>query len=139
MKRHGLWVLVLTGCAAFSAIAQTASANIAEVDGSATDAQLISPIINLQGRIDTYISFSWFIKTELDSGEYLAFDISQDGGTTWIELRRLDGNVGPENTWRDEILDGVWGPAGTMRLRFRGKMSGVEEDAYIDNVRVIAQ
>ena len=35
MKRHGLWVLVLTGCAAFSAIAQTASANIAEVDARA--------------------------------------------------------------------------------------------------------
>ena len=66
-------------------------------------------------------------------------DISQDGGNTWIEMRRLEGNVSQENVWQDEILDGVWGPAGTIRLRFRGKMSGAEEDAYIDNVRVTAQ
>ena len=35
MKRHGLWVLVLTGCAAFFAIAQSASASIAQVDARA--------------------------------------------------------------------------------------------------------
>lgn len=35
MKRHGLWVLVLTGCVAFFAIAQAASASIAQVDARA--------------------------------------------------------------------------------------------------------
>lgn len=74
----------------------------AEVDGAATDAQLISPVINLQGRVSALITFSWFIKAELDAGEYLACDVSQDGGNTWTELRRLDGNISPENVWRDE-------------------------------------
>jgi hypothetical protein len=108
----------------------------AEVDGSASNAKLISMPINLQGRPDATVSFSWYIESSLDTGEYLAFDVSTDGGTTWQEKARLRGNVDPENTWRAVTV--TLTNLTTLRLRFRGSMSGSDEDANVDNVRVMA-
>ena len=68
----------------------------AEVDGLGNDAQLISQNISLGGTKD---SFSWYIESGLDAGEYLAFDMSTDGGSSWTEKARVQGNVGAENTW----------------------------------------
>ncbi len=106
----------------------------AEVDGSATDATLVSPEIALNGYGDATVGFSWYIESGLDSGEYLGFDVSTDGGQTWIEKARLKGNVDQESTWHDVRIDlpGV----DSLMLRFRGKMSGSAEDANIDKVFV---
>jgi len=108
----------------------------AEVDGRATDAQLISRNINLQGKTNATITFWWYIESGLDTGEYLAFDVSTDGGTNWTQMAKLSGNVDPENTWRDveTNLTGI----SNLRIRFRGKMSSSREDAYVDVVKVVA-
>ncbi|MBW1836922.1 MAG: hypothetical protein JRI99_08245, partial [Deltaproteobacteria bacterium] len=108
----------------------------AEVDGRATDAQLISVPIDLQGRTEATITYSWYIESGLDTGEYLAFDVSTDGGLTWVEKARLRGNADQENVWHDvivELTDIV-----SFTLRFRGKMSLSSEDANIDGVTVTA-
>ena len=42
----------------------------AEVDGLATNAQLISVPIDLQGRNKAVITFSWYIERGLDNGEF---------------------------------------------------------------------
>lgn len=121
---------------------QNASAGVrsAEVDGAATDAQLISPVINLQGRIWASVTFDWLIESGLDAGEYIVCDISQDGGVTWVEtIWRLDGNVHAEDTWHTADLGTFSTPVGTLRLRFRGKMSAADEDAFVDNLRVVAE
>ena len=106
----------------------------AEVDGSASNASIISSAIDLQGKTAAKIAFSWYIERGLDSGEYLAFDISTDGGTTWVEKARLRGNQDPENSWRQVQTDlsGI----SNLKLRFRGTMSGSAEDANVDNVKV---
>jgi len=106
----------------------------AEVDGFASNAQLISIPINLQGSSTATIEFDWFIESSLDAGEYLAFDVSTDGGSNWIEKKRLRGDVDVENVWHHEQfqLTGL----SALRLRFRGFMSGSEEDANVDNVKV---
>jgi len=108
----------------------------AEVDGRATDAQLISKDINLQGKTNATVTFWWYIESGLDTGEYLAFDVSTDGGTNWTQMAKLSGNVGPENTWRDveTNLTGI----SNLRIRFKGKMSSSREDAYVDVVKVVA-
>jgi len=108
----------------------------AEVDGSALDAALISVPVLLGGRTNAEISFSWFIESGLDAGEYLAFDVSTDNGASWIEKARLRGNADPENVWRDAAVN-LTGIAG-LKLRFRGRMSIASEDADVDNVRVKA-
>ena len=68
--------------------------------------------------------------------EYLAFDVSADGGATWTEYARLRGNVDTENVWHSESIElsGV----SNLKIRFRGKVSRRNEDANVDNVRVMA-
>ena len=110
----------------------------AEVDGRAQNAALISVPIDLQGRHKATITFSWFIESSLDTGEYLAFDVSTDGGATWTEKARLRGNVDQENTWHNVppvVLTGI----NNLKIRFRGKMSASDEDADVDMVRVVAE
>ncbi|MHC4088214.1 MAG: hypothetical protein ACYSU5_23870, partial [Planctomycetota bacterium] len=109
----------------------------AEVDGSASDATLTSIIIDLQGKTNATVTFSWFIESRLDSGEYLAFDVSTNGGSSWVEKSILQGNVDPENTWHNASID-VTGISGGFQIRFRAKMSRSNEDADVDMVEVLA-
>jgi len=107
----------------------------AEVDGRATDAQLISIPIDLQGKNNATITFWWYIESGLDTGEYLAFDVSADGGA-WLPAASLRGNVDPENTWHNVSIPVT--AINDIMIRFRGTMSRSSEDAYVDAVRVIA-
>lgn len=114
----------------------TSGSRSAEADGSAADAQLISIPIALQGRTNATITFSWLIEDSLDTGEYLAFDTSTNGGTSWIEQARIRGNVDPENVWRAVTVQLQNIPG--LRLRFRARMSSSLEDANLDQVKVVA-
>jgi hypothetical protein len=114
----------------------------AEVDGPARDAVLISAPIDTAGAASASIAFAWFIESSLDKGEYLAFDLSLDGGTTWSERARLRANRDPENRWRTVSLvtdlSGLTAP-NALRLRLRARMSDTVEDANVDNVRVVVR
>ena len=109
----------------------------AEVDGSASDAALTSIVIDLQGKTNATVTFFWLIEVQLDSGEYLAFDVSTNGGTNWVQKAILQGNVDPENTWHNPSID-VTGISGGFQIRFRAKMSRSNEDANVDMVEVLA-
>ena len=108
----------------------------AEVDGSANGSWISSANINLQGKTNATVTFSWFIESSLDAGEYVAFDVSTNGGATWTQKKIVRGNVDSENTWHNVSIDlnGI----SQLKLRFRGKMSASSEDANIDNIKVIA-
>ncbi len=108
----------------------------AEVDGLANNSELRSPQVNLQGRTNAIITFAWYIESGLDSGEYLAFDVSTNGGVSWTEYARLRGNVDPEDVWHT-VTTGLTG-INQLKFRYRGTMSSSSEDAYVDKVRVTA-
>src|SRR5262245_60448644 len=91
------------------------------IKGGATDAATISPEIDLGGDRRASVAFSWSIGRPLDSGEYLAFDVSTDGGRSWLEQARLRGNVDREGAWHEMHLDVT--DADRLLLRFRGRMS----------------
>jgi hypothetical protein len=110
----------------------------AEVDGPASNAHLISPTFYLQGRTNALIAFSWYIESGLDSGEYLAFDVSTDRGSTWVEKARIRGNVDQENQWHAVSVDVILSPSEELTLQFRGNMSLYNEDANVDAVTVTA-
>lgn len=109
----------------------------AEVDGNAVDTTLTSPAVSLNGKDNARISFDWLIERRLDTGEYLAFDLSTDGGASWQEQARLRGNQDREDRWFSEELE-LNVPSGEVRLRFRATMSRGNEDAYVDNIVVEA-
>ena len=98
---------------------------------------MISIPIDLQGKTTATIKFSWLIESGLDANEYLAFDVSTNGGATWTEKARLRGNADPEDVWQNMTisLSGI----NNLKLRFRGKMSGANEDANVDAVKVTAK
>jgi len=108
----------------------------AEVDGLASNAKLTSKPINFQSKTNATITFSWYIESGLDLREYLAFDVSTDGGTNWVEEARLKGNVDAENVWRNVSINltGI----NSLLIQFRGTMSDATEDANVDMVKVTA-
>jgi len=108
----------------------------AEVDGDEDGGTLTSIPIDLQGKTNVSISYDWYIERRLDRGEYVAFDISTDGGNTWTEYRRLRGNIDQENAWHSVSVN--LSSINSLRLRFRGAMSKRSEDADVDNVSVTA-
>lgn len=113
----------------------------AEVDGLATNASITTKAtIDLSGKSSATLTFDWLIESGLDLGEYLACDLSSNGGISWTEIRRLKGNVDPENVWHhvEITLDPSY-LTSTFRIRFRAKMSLSTEDANVDNVVVTAQ
>ncbi len=108
----------------------------AEVDGIANDAKLMSIPIDLKGRTNATITYSWYIESSLDPGEYIAFDVSTDNGVSWTEMKRLSGNIDIEDQWHPVTIDLT--NISNLKLRFRGKMSAYNEDADVDMVRVLA-
>jgi hypothetical protein len=109
----------------------------AEVDGNASDASLTSINVPLPlGLNNATITFDWLIESGLDSGEYVEFRVSTNGGSTWTQKAILRGNVDPENSWRSVTVEltGI----NQLKLQFRGKMDKDDEDANVDNVRVVA-
>ncbi|MGH7801995.1 MAG: S8 family serine peptidase [Thermodesulfobacteriota bacterium] len=106
----------------------------AEIDGFASNAQLISPRLNLQGITNATISFSWLIESGLDTGEFIAFQVSTNNGASWVEMARLRGNVDPENVWQ-AVSIGL-NNIDNLRMRFTGSMSLSDEDANVDKIVV---
>jgi hypothetical protein len=106
----------------------------AQIGGRAGDAAIVSPEIELGEARRATVAFSWYITTPLDSGEYLAFDVSTDGGGRWVERARLRGNVEREGAWHHAHVDVT--DADRLLLRFRGRMSRSDESANVDAVLV---
>ncbi len=109
----------------------------AEIHGSTIDGQLISIPINLQGKTNATVSFSWYISHYLRRGEYIAFDISTNNGASWVEQKRLRGDIDVKDQWHNESFD--FTNINSLRLRFRGTMSSSIKDAEVDVVKVIAK
>ena len=108
----------------------------AELDGRAIDASITSPLITLAGKTNATVTFSWYIERRLDKGEYIAFEISTDGGGSWSEFARLRGNVDQEDSWHHEEF--TLNTVNDLMLRFKGTISKRSEDADVDSVKVLA-
>lgn len=108
----------------------------AEVDGRASDAVLESRSIDLSEFVTAELSFSAYIESGLDLGEYIAADIWN--GTSWTEIRRIKGNESTENAWMkiSSQLSGEY-LREDFEVRFRGKSSNSWEDANVDDIRIV--
>jgi arylsulfatase A-like enzyme/GH35 family endo-1,4-beta-xylanase len=127
---------------AYGAWARTTARNhdgsySAEIDGSVTDSALVSRSIDVTAKSSATITFWWYIEKGLDTGEYLAFDV--DTGSGWVEMATRQGNVDQENSWASESVPVDVSGTDTLTIRFRGKMNNSREDAYVDQVEVVAQ
>ncbi len=137
---NGLWVEDSQNDWFRSSQRSTDGSRSAEVDGSATNATLTTAsAIDLGGMQSATLTFDWLIESGFDSGEYLALDVSTNGGASWNQdVRRLNGNVDAENTWHSETVDLTPYSSSNLKIRFRSKVSASDEDANVDNVRITA-
>ncbi len=116
----------------------TAGARSAEVDGSAIDATLtLSNSIDMTGYVGGELTFDWLIENGFDSGEFLALDILKQDGSWDSDVRRLRGNVDTENVWHSETVDLAPYLSANLKIRFRCTVSASDEDANIDNVKLV--
>ncbi len=100
--------------------------------GAGSDLTLTSPVIAGAG---TYTaSWAWWIGSRFDIGDSIVAEMSVDGGP-WTEIDRLDGDVHPENAW---LYTGTTVHVATsLRLRFVVNADGADEEAHLDDVRVM--
>lgn len=108
----------------------------AEVDGSATNATLsMSNPLDLTSYTSAELTFSWYLESGFDGGEYIALDLYN--GSDWNEVASLQGNLDQENMWHDETItiDGSYLIA-DFQSRFRAKVSRSNEDGFVDNVKI---
>ncbi len=120
----------------------TQGSRSAEVDGSATDATLTTNVpIDLSGKTSATLTFSWFIESNWDSGEYICLDIFANGA--WDNgvpgsARCLDGDVDAQNVWHNENINLASYLTNDFKIRFRATVSSSREDGNVDNVVVSA-
>lgn len=119
----------------------TEGSRSAEVDGWANNATLkMSNPVDLSSYDSATLTFDWLIENGLDRGEYLALDISSNGGITWnTSVLQLDGNSDPENQWQSETIDLTPYASSNLVIQFRSKVSRSNEDANVDNVRITGE
>ncbi|MCP4190662.1 MAG: hypothetical protein GY768_08535, partial [Planctomycetaceae bacterium] len=141
---NGKWVEDLQNDWFRSTANATDGSFAAEVDGRANQATLtIAESLDITGMSSVLLTFDWFIERGFDRREFLALDLSTDGGTTWTQDRQLSGGPGrsvDEGFWHNESIDlVVAGYESTdLKIRFRCQASSIYEDANVDNVRIEA-
>jgi hypothetical protein len=111
----------------------------AQVNGATADATLtLRNALNLSGHSSGTLTFSWFIDTAFNVGEYVACDVWN--GVGWTEVARIKGNVDPENSWQNKTVSlGASYMRSDFKVRFRARINTVAAvRANVDAVRVCA-
>lgn len=103
------------------------------------NAREIWRVIPLTDIDEAWVSFNWR-RRNLDRGEdYVTFEISPDGGDSWIELDRFKGDGDDHGMHRGTYYDISDYAGATTRLRFRAAPGlGGRDEVFFDNVTVQA-
>jgi subtilisin-like proprotein convertase family protein len=117
----------------------TQGSRSAEIDGSATNATLTTASsFNVTSFASVTLTYSWYIESSFDAGEYISLDVSTNGGSTWtLNVRQLRGNIDAENTWHHQTVDLTPYKSSNLQFRFRSSVSASDEDGNVDNVKIV--
>jgi hypothetical protein len=95
--------------------------------------------VPLEGADRAWVSFNWR-RNNLDRmADYVAFEVSPDGGANWVELDRFQGDADDFGLHRGDYYDitDLAGP--DTRIRFRAAPGlGGQDEVFFDNVTVQA-
>ena len=96
--------------------------------------------INLVGKTSATLSFSWFIESSWDSGEYIKLDLFYSGAwhTTAYSINGARNTGSQEDKWINvSILLGSSNLTNDFKIRFRAKVSDSSEDGNVDNIKLV--
>ncbi len=107
-----------------------------EINGRIENGSMQSNPIDLTYVSSAEMTFNWRIQRNLDPGEFIALDLSNDG-ETWKEgVAILRGNQDQENSWIEESIDLNDWVGGEVQARFRGSMSASKERVNVDDILI---
>lgn len=126
----GPWALTNDAVSGVNAWTDSPGGNY--VDNLAIVLRKIAPITVTQP-----MALSFMTKFDLESGyDYVYLEASTDGGTTWTQLKRLNGT---NLTWHNESvsLAGFVGQTVQLRFRLTTDSSVVRDGIYIDDLTML--
>jgi hypothetical protein len=101
------------------------------------NARGISRAIPLADQAKTWISFNWR-RNNLDRGsDFVAFEVSPDGGQTWIELDRFQGDADDYGLHRGNYYNITRYAGADTQIRFLSAPGlGGQDEVFLDNVTI---
>jgi len=120
---------------------KTEGSYAANFDDPSSDSMLTSQNFVLSSVSNVTITFDWAIESGFNSGEYLAFDVSTNGGSSWTQMGILRGNVsGEEGVWKAASIQ--INSVSQVRVRFRGTVNCSftcgGKDGFVDDLTITA-
>jgi hypothetical protein len=97
----------------------------------------ISRAIPLADRAKAWVSFNWR-RNNLDRGaDFVAFEVSPDGGQTWIELDRFQGDADDYGLHRGNYYNITRYAGADTQIRFVSAPGlGGQDEVFLDNVTI---
>ena len=92
--------------------------------------------VDLTGAVSAALSFQYKRSGLDEANDYVAIQVSANGGSTWSELARYAG-PGTDNAWQTASLSIVSYTAANTQIRFATSSSlGFMDALYVDNVQI---
>ncbi|MEK7325542.1 MAG: S8 family serine peptidase [Chloroflexota bacterium] len=96
----------------------------------------ISRPVNLTGAVLATLSFQYKRSSFDDANDYVAIQVSANGGSTWTELARYAG-PGTDSAWQTASFNIQSYAASNTQIRFATSASlGSSDILYVDNVQI---
>ena len=96
----------------------------------------LSRQVNLSGATFATLSCQYKRTSFDDVNDYVAIQVSADGGSTWTELARYKGS-GTDSTWQTASFDILSYAATNTQIRFATSSAlGTSDILYVDNVKI---
>ena len=96
----------------------------------------LSRIANLSGVVSATLSFQYQRSGLDNASDYVAIQVSANGGSTWTELARYAG-AGSDSSWQTASFNILSYAAANTQIRFATSSSlGSSDYLYVDNVQI---
>jgi serine protease AprX len=96
----------------------------------------LSRAANLSGAVSATLSFQYKRKGLDNASDYIAVEVSANGGTSWTELARYVG-PGTDSTWKTASFNVLGYAVSNTQIRFATSSSlGSSDILYVDNLQI---
>lgn len=107
---------------------------VAHADDCDTGCIITSSAFNLSGHSSATLSFQYYLNNEMEAGEYLRLDASNNNGLTWTQLFIRNTEAEQDSLWRTATISLSSYLVNNARLRFATQQSATNEAVEVDDV-----
>lgn len=133
---NGLWTEDASGAWFTTSKVAFDGAVSAVVRSTVTDATLTSVPLDLAGKTNATVTFSWYLWPRSGPGDVARFEYSTDQGASWVTAATLDAAVDANSVWNTVTVD-ISGATDLM-IRYRATLISTRTAVSVDDVVVTA-